>query len=147
MTSLARSVLHVRGMPERILEIECGDGEGALFLAREYPGARVRGVDRSEEAVRTAVARIGLDPEGRIAFKRGSADSLPYPEDQFDLVVQRRGRVNPGEVARVLRPRGHLVLVGPMRVLLGWSLRRRGIVPVQSGEVDGVRFAVGRFDI
>lgn len=147
MTSLARAVLHVRGLPERVLEIECGDGEGALFLAREYPGARVRGLDRSEEHVRSARAKIGLDPEGRVAFKQGPADSLPYPEDHFDLVVQRRGRVSPGEAARVLRPRGHLVIVGPMQVLLAWRLHRLGIKPVKSGEVDGVRFSVSRLGI
>src|SRR3954454_15006121 len=91
LTPLAAAVLHVAPAPERVLEIECGDGDGALFLAREYPRARVRGVDASEQALRAANARIGLDPEGRVAFKRSPGTELPFPTAHFDLVAQRRG--------------------------------------------------------
>lgn len=108
LTALATAVLHVPP-PERALEIGCGEGDGVLFLAREFPSARVRGVDRSAEAVRRAVARVGLDPEGRVAFKQGKPRSLPYPEEMFDLVVQTHGVLWIGEVARVLRPGGHLI--------------------------------------
>jgi len=109
LTPLAAAVLHV-GDPERILQVECGEGEGALFLAREFPSARVRGVDRSAEAVRRAVERIGLDPEGRVAFKQGGPRSLPFPDDQFDLLVALDARPGAAEAARVLRPGGFLAL-------------------------------------
>lgn len=128
MTLLARAVLQVPGRPERVLEVECGEGEATLFLAREYPAASVRGVERSPEAVRRARSRIGLDPEGRVAFKQGSA-ALPYPDRHFDLVVQRRGRVRPRQITRVLRPGGHLILVEPPGPLLALRLRRRGLAP------------------
>ncbi len=109
LTPLAAAVLHV-GDPERILQVECGEGDGALFLAREFPSARIRGVDRSEEAIRAAAARIGLDPEGRIAFKQGSPHSLPFPDDQFDLLASIDAYPTAGEAARVLRSGGFLVL-------------------------------------
>jgi SAM-dependent methyltransferase len=129
LTPLAAAVLHV-GDPERILQIECGDGEGALFLAREFPSARVRGVDGSAEAVRRAAARTGLDPEGRIAFKQGSPGSLPFPADHCDLLVAVDTQPSPAEAARVLRPGGFLALASTRRpeVLAGWRgklLRRR----------------------
>lgn len=108
LTGLATAVLHVPP-PERALEIGCGEGDGVLFLAREFPSARVRGVDRSAEAVRRAAARVGLDPEGRVAFKQGKPRSLPFPEEMFDLVVQAHGVLWLGEVVRVLRPGGHLI--------------------------------------
>src|ERR1700710_2867341 len=95
LTPLAAAVLRVGPAPERVLEIECGDGDGALFLAREFPTARVRGVDRSADRVRAATARVGLDPEGRIAFKVGGPGSLPYPDDFFDLVVAIDGAAPP----------------------------------------------------
>jgi trans-aconitate 2-methyltransferase len=114
LTPLAAAVLHV-GDPERILQVECGEGEGALFLAREFPGARVRGVDRSEETIRRAAARVGLDPEGRIAFKQGSLRSLPYPADYFDLLAAVDARPAAAEAARVLRPGGFLALAETRR--------------------------------
>lgn len=109
LTPLAAAVLHV-GSPERILQLECGEGEGALFLAREFPSARVRGIDRSAQAVRLAAGRVGLDPEGRIAFKPGGPRSIPFPDDHFDLLAALDARPSGREAARVLRPGGFLAL-------------------------------------
>lgn len=145
LIALAAAVLRVPGRPERILEIGCGGGDGVLFLAREYPSARVRGLDASERAIRGAVARVGLDPEGRVAFKRGRLRSLPYPDRFFDLVAQAGGRLHPGEIARVLRPGGHAILIEEWR-WLEWRLGGHGFVPVASGEAGGERFHVLRLD-
>jgi ubiquinone/menaquinone biosynthesis C-methylase UbiE len=152
LTPLAAAVLAIGGPPERALEIECGDGEGALFLAREFPAARVRGVDRSEEAIRAATARVGLDPEGRVAFKAGRPRALPYPDEFFDLVVLVDGRPPVAEVARVLRPGGHLILArtrhegdgGLLARLLRRRLRRHGIAPVAAADAGDGSFSVGR---
>jgi ubiquinone/menaquinone biosynthesis C-methylase UbiE len=143
LIALAAAVLHVPERPERTLEIGCGDGDGVLFLAREFPTARVRGVDASEKAIREAVSRVGLDPEGRVAFKRGRPRTLPYPDEFFDLVAQTGGRLHPGEIARVLRAGGHLILVGEWR-WLDWRLGGHGLVPVECGEAEGERFHVLR---
>lgn len=133
ITPLAAAALHV-GNPERLLQIECGEGEGALFLAREFPAARVRGCDRSAQAVRRATARVGLDPEGRVAFKQGAPRALPFPDDHFDLVAALDTSPSPGEAARVLRPGGFLILAssdrsggswGPVGRTLRWRLARR----------------------
>jgi ubiquinone/menaquinone biosynthesis C-methylase UbiE len=147
LTCLAGAVLHVQGVPERVLEIECGGGDGALFLSREYPAGRVRGVDRSRRSVAAAVARIGLDPEGRVAFKTGTPRSLPFPDDHFDLVVQARGRLHPRELVRVLRTGGHLILVGDRGPLAAARLRRRGLTAVICGEAAGEPFYVARLGI
>jgi ubiquinone/menaquinone biosynthesis C-methylase UbiE len=134
LTPLAAAALHV-GTPERVLQVACGDGEGALFLAREFPRARVRGIDADEEKVAAAGRRVGLDPEGRVAFKRGGPRKIPYPEDNFDLVAVVDARPAAGELARVLRSGGHLILAatsgaaiggGPSKWLLARSLRARG---------------------
>jgi ubiquinone/menaquinone biosynthesis C-methylase UbiE len=152
LTPLAAAVL-AAGDPERVLEVECGDGEATLFLSREFPRARVRGVDRSEQAVRAATARVGLDPEGRVAFKVGQPRSLPFPDDHFDLVVFVDARPAAAETARVLRPGGFLVLAYTSRSrepdgLRGWLLRRglerSGIAPVSAGEAGDGSFSVAR---
>jgi SAM-dependent methyltransferase len=144
LIALAAAVLHLPDRPERILEIGCGGGDGVFFLAREFPAARVRGVDASAEAVREAVSRVGLDPEGRVAFKQGRSRSLPYPDGFFDLVAQAEGGLHPGEIARVLRPGGHLILVGEWR-WLDWRLRSRGFDSLKDGKAEGKRFLVSRF--
>lgn len=151
LTPLAAAVLHAAPAPERVLEVECGGGEGALFLAREFPAARVRGVDRSADEVRAATARVGLDPEGRIAFKLGTPAGLPYPDDFFDLVAQVDGRPALAEIVRVLRPGGDLLLVrshGSAAGLSGWllrrRLRRRGIEPIATAVAGDGSFSVGR---
>ena len=143
LTALATAVLHVPGRPERILEIGCGSGDGVLFLAREFPSARVRGVDHSAEAIREAVARVGLDPEGRVAFKHATGRTLPYPDGFFDLVVQSDGPLRPGELARVLLPGGHLLLIGRRR-LADWRLAQHGFDPVEAGEAGGQPFLLAR---
>jgi ubiquinone/menaquinone biosynthesis C-methylase UbiE len=152
LTPLAAAVLHV-GRPERILQVECGEGEGALFLAREFPSARVRGADRSAEAVRRAGARIGLDPEGRIAFKQGTPRSLPFPADHFDLVAALDARPAAAEAARVLRPGGFLVLAraadpealtGIGGRLFRRRLSRLGFEPIWAQPAGDGSFSVAR---
>lgn len=153
LTPLAAAALRIAPAPERVLEIECGSGDGALFLAREFPAARVRGVDRSAELVRAATARVGLDPEGRVAFKQGRPGALPYPSDFFDLVVAVDVRPRVAEAVRVLRPGGHLILarasgIEPLDGLGGriarWRLDRLGVEPRDGGEAGDGSFSVGR---
>jgi SAM-dependent methyltransferase len=153
LTPLAAAVLQLPALPERVLEIECGGGDGALFLAREFPAARVRGVDRSAESIRACSRRVGLDPEGRVAFKVGAPGALPYPDEFFDLVVQVDGRPPIAEIGRVLRPGGHLILArsrgsAPAGRFATWSLRRhlsrRGIELIETAAAGDGSFSVAR---
>ncbi len=153
LLALAAAVLEAGRRPERVLEIGCGDGEGVLFLSREFPAARVRGLDRSEEMARAAVDRFGLDPEGRIAFKAGDPSSLPYPDEFFDLVVHSSGRLRPAEIARVLREGGDLIVVSKESegffARMRSSRQRRGLArhgfePVAAADLDGEAFFVAR---
>lgn len=124
LTRLATAVLDVPA-PERALVCGCGDGEPVLFLAREFPSARVRGADPSAERVRAASARVGLDPEGRVAFKHSSPRRLPFPDGFFDLVVIFEGRPAPREIARVMCPEARLIVASlPPAGRLG-GLRQR----------------------
>lgn len=145
LVALAAAVAELESIPERVLETECGAGAGVLFLAREFPTARVRGIDRSADAIRAAIASAGLDPEGRVAFKRAPRRGIPYPSDHFDLVVQSRGRPRLAEVTRVLRAGGYLIYVkasSRRRLTSAWSmlsrgLRRRRFQLVASVDIEG----------
>jgi SAM-dependent methyltransferase len=154
LTPLAAALLHVPP-PERALVVNSGNGEAALLVAREFPGARVRGVDPRPEQVREASARIGLDPEGRVAFKVGRPAALPYPDDFFGLAIQVDARPVPAEISRVLQPGGRFVAVRsrPPSLLpslrearLGRRLARRGLVVERDRRAGDGNFLVARFE-
>jgi SAM-dependent methyltransferase len=143
LAPLAAGLLHVHPEPERALDIGTGLGDGALLVAREFPHARVRGVDISEEMVRRAQGRIGLDPEGRVAFKVADAANLPFEDDSFDLVTQLNVPPFFREIARVLRPGGFALIAasfGPHtpfytpESVLGRGFRRAGLEQLMSAE-------------
>lgn len=153
LAPLAAAVLHVDRAPERVLDVGCGTGAGSLFLTREFPQARVRGVDLSEEMIATAVSKVGLEPEGRIAFKVGDAAALPYLDDSFDLVAQLNMPPFFGELVRVLRPGGTVIVAsswGPRTPfytrprVLRWKFLQRGVEQVAYGEAGAGTFYVGR---
>ena len=153
LAPLAAALLHVRPEPERALDIGTGLGDGALLIAREFPHARVRGIDLSEGMVRRAQARIGLDPEARVAFKAADASNLPFEDDSFDLVAQLNMPPFFSEIARVLRPGGYVVIAtswGPSTPfytpdsVLRRGFGKHGIEPRESGEAAQGTYFVAR---
>jgi ubiquinone/menaquinone biosynthesis C-methylase UbiE len=153
LAPLAAALLHVKPAPERALEVGTGTGEGALLLAREFPQARVRGVDFSEEMIDAAKAKVGLDPEGRIAFRVADAAALPYENESFDLVAHLNMPPFVREVTRVLRPGGHAIVASTWgaatpfytsKAALDWAFAKHGVEPLASGEAADGTFWVGR---
>lgn len=152
LTPLAASLLRVPA-PERALVLGSDVADAALLLAREFPSARVRGASRSQAAVREAIERLGLDPEGRVAFKSFAGRRLPYPDDFFDLVVVLDVRPAAAAIERTLRPSGQFVLVrtrppGALDrlrdAILLRRLRRRGLAEVERAQAGDGNFVVAR---
>jgi ubiquinone/menaquinone biosynthesis C-methylase UbiE len=153
LAAFAAACARVEPAPERVLDLGTGTGEAALFCAREFRQASVRGVDISEEMIRAAQAKVGLDPDGRIAFRVADAARLPYGEESFDLVAQLNMPPFFDEIARVLRSGGHVIVAAswgdatpfytPAAVLERGFLRR-GIEPVGAGEQGGGTCWLGR---
>jgi ubiquinone/menaquinone biosynthesis C-methylase UbiE len=114
LAPIAAGVLNVAPEPERILDIGCGTGAATHFLAREFPRASVRGIDLSPAMVARATAKIGLDPDARVAFRTGDASKLPYPDQSFDLVAQINMPVFFSEISRVLRPGGTVLVAASL---------------------------------
>lgn len=153
LAPLAAAALHVKPAPERVLELGTGTGEGALFLAREFPAASVRGVDLSEEMIKLAQRKIGLDPSGRVAFRVADAADLPFEAGSFDLVAQLNMPPFFAEISRVLRPGGYAIVassIGPATpfytpdAVLARGFRRRGIGEVASEGAGNGTYWVGR---
>ncbi|MEV0275324.1 class I SAM-dependent methyltransferase [Streptomyces sp. NPDC050610] len=69
--------------PGQALDVGCGEGADALWLARR--GWRVTAVDVSEVALRRAAA-AAADASGRVAWARDDLTTTPPPVRAFDLV-------------------------------------------------------------
>ena len=153
LAPMAAALLHVKPAPERALDVGAGTGDGTFLIAREFPQASVRGIDISEEMIRAANAKMGLDPDGRVAFRVLDAADLPYDEDSFDLVTHLNMPPFAAEVARVLRPAGYVIVASSWgsatpfytpNSVLDWAFAKRGIEPVEAGEVAAGTYWVGR---
>jgi SAM-dependent methyltransferase len=93
-----------------VLDVGCGTGRLALALAER--GAKVWGVDSSEEMLTQARPVAGRS----VGLKLGRAEALPFKDGWFERVVLRlvvhlihRERAFP-EVARVLAPGGRALV-------------------------------------
>ncbi|MCI4363666.1 MAG: methyltransferase domain-containing protein [Thermoplasmata archaeon] len=100
----------------RVLDLACGTGEPALEEARRVGAdGRVTGLDSSETLVSYAREYAREERLAQAGFEVGSAESLPYPDCNFDRVTSRFGAMYFTDLARavsesyrVLRPGGRL---------------------------------------
>ena len=93
---------------EAALDVGTGTGAAALAIAERFPSARVVGVDIAPEMVERARQK-SRDREN-LAFDVGDASALPYDDASFDLVTAANMIPFFDELARVVRPRGTLVV-------------------------------------
>ena len=68
----------------KVLDVGCGDGELALALAKR--GATVTGIDASIAMIDAAECRA-KQHDADITFQVATAEQLPFPAGQFDVVT------------------------------------------------------------
>jgi SAM-dependent methyltransferase len=105
------SAVDIRG--HEVLEVGCGRGGGAAFLTRYFEPRMVTGLDYSDRAIRFCAMRHRATG---VRFVPGHAEHLPFDTAVFDTVLNiESSHCYPstagflGEVARILRPGGHLL--------------------------------------
>jgi len=98
----------------RLLDVGCGAGQLALIAARA--GARVTGCDIATNWIEKARARASAERLA-VTFEEGDAESLPYQDGQFDVVVSLIGamfaprpELVAAELTRVCRPGGLIAM-------------------------------------
>ena len=104
---------------QEIVELGCGDARMARALLQRFPQARVTGleVDARQHARNLAA------PQERLRFEVGGAEAIPFPDASFDLALMLKSLHHVPtplqtqalrEIARVLRPGGHLYVSEPV---------------------------------
>jgi ubiquinone/menaquinone biosynthesis C-methylase UbiE len=105
---------------EAVLDVGCGTGSLAIAAKRRVgPTGSVHGLDASPEMIARAqykARKAGLD----VTFANGVAESLPFPDARFDVVLNtvmlhhlgaKARPIAMAEMRRVLRPGGRLLTV------------------------------------
>ncbi len=75
--------------PRRILDLGCGTGFVSRGLRQHYPGAKVVSLDLAEGMLREARSKRGFKEKllRRQDFVCADAESLPFADDSFDMVI------------------------------------------------------------
>ena len=104
---------------QRIIELGCGNARLARQLLHAYPASQVTGL---EVDVRQHAKNLA-DPQEHLSFVVAGAQEVPFPDASFDLALMLKSLHHVplplldqalSEVARVLRPGGHLYVSEPV---------------------------------
>ncbi|MFM2068271.1 MAG: hypothetical protein RLZZ584_3180 [Pseudomonadota bacterium] len=113
---------------QRVIELGCGAARLARSLLQRHPGSTVVGLEVDDRQHAKNLA----DPAPGLAFVAAGAQAIPFDDGRFDLALMLKSLhhvplalMDQGlaEVARVLRPGGHLyvsepVYAGPMNEVI-----------------------------
>jgi ubiquinone/menaquinone biosynthesis C-methylase UbiE len=98
---------------KRVLEVSCGHGGGASYLMRTLHPTSYTGLDMNPVGIEFCRRRHNLPG---LDFVHGNAESLPFPDQSFDAVINVEAAINYQnvprfftEVERVLCPGGYFL--------------------------------------
>lgn len=138
--------------PQSVLEVGSGNGANLLFLSGRFPQTRFAGLELTEQGVKCGrdfqsaydrfpaeLAEYSPQPQRddtafkRIEFHQGSAQSLPFADGSFDLVltvlaVEQMESIRADalrEISRVAKK--HVLMIEPFADLNDKGLRRQYI--------------------
>ena len=101
-----------------VLDVGCGSGQLALIAARA--GAQVTGCDIATNWLERARARAGA--EGlEVTFDEGDAESLPYEDGQFDVVLSLVGAMFAPRPELVASELVRVTCPGGMVAMANWT--------------------------
>ena len=135
---------------ETVLEVGCGTGVLDRWLSRRTEGRNsITGLDINPYLLREAAALLETDPDAQgVAFKEGSGEDIPFPDDSFNLTMSitvieevDADRML-SEMARVTRPGGRVAVIARamdlpflMHAPLGEELRAKAEAPGVIGSI------------
>jgi len=140
--------------------LDVGTGTGVVAITARNMGAKVTGLDLTPALLEQAKASAQLAGHDDIAWHEGDAESLPFPDASFDVVLSQFGHmfaprpeVAMSEMLRVLKPGGTIAFATwPGEQLIGrqFTLISKFVPPppgvpspVMWGDVTVVRQRLG----
>ena len=105
---------------QRIIELGCGNARLARDLLQRHPDSQITGLEVDE---RQHAKNLAAPPLTHLRFVAAGAQQIPFPDASFDLAVMLKSLHHVplpllaqalGEIARVLRPLGHLYVSEPV---------------------------------
>lgn len=129
----------------KVLEVSSGRGGGAAWVSSRYQPQSYVGLDLSPVAVEFCQRKWNQDG---LTFVQGDAEKLPFPDGEFDVVLNVEAGLNyvhfdrfVAEVYRVLKPGGYLVFADNLRRppvdALRESLRAPGFTVEAERDITG----------
>ena len=104
--------------PRNVLDIATGTGDLALLIEKTLKPESIIGCDISEGMMQVAREKCRRRGITNIRFEKEDCTALSYPDNSFDALTSSFGVRNfqelekaLGEMHRVLRPGGHLVIL------------------------------------
>ena len=98
---------------QQFLDVGCGNGDISKYVARKY-SVNVTGIDIDPEQVQ--LAQKGIDDILNIHFLAADATNLPFPDNDFDIVLSIGVTHHISnwmdalrEIKRVLKPKGYFI--------------------------------------
>jgi demethylmenaquinone methyltransferase/2-methoxy-6-polyprenyl-1,4-benzoquinol methylase len=114
--------------PKKLLDVATGTADVAIEIVRSLDPEQVIGIDISEEMLQHGRQKINkLLLTNKIHLERGDSEAINYPDATFDAVTVAFGVRNfenlekgLGEIHRVLRKNGKLVILEFSKPKLAW---------------------------
>jgi ubiquinone/menaquinone biosynthesis C-methylase UbiE len=116
---LTAKIAEIAGIKKQytILDVGCGKGSTAAFLAREYD-VRIIGIDLSSIMVSSCRSKTDKEEmDQRISFLVGDGENLPFRDSSFDaVIIESAFSLFPDkalavrDICRVLKSNGRLII-------------------------------------
>jgi SAM-dependent methyltransferase len=104
-----------------ILDLACGAGSPTFEAARQYPGARVLGVDRAGKLIDAARALAAAHAIGNADFEVMSLDALTLPDKSVDAAISQFAFLQEGDVAVSARELSRVLKDGAPFSVAAWD--------------------------
>ncbi len=112
---------------KRVLDIGCGSGGITLFLAREFPLARITGFDVEDPVISIARQRAAReDMEDRVCFVKGDPGPLPFPDSSFDIVFSKDALIHIADKEALFKDVCRVLSAGGVFVASDWLTSHDG---------------------